>query len=1157
MAFMNVALYHEGEDISDILIRYHRVKEICSSIGTIEVVLVDNNRFFDAWDVLTLYEGGIKKGEFYIVSPVENKVDGTITIRAQDASKLLTDYFIDQSYTIDYYSLTRDWIEQFLTEAGVTYNITGGEGVPLSENTSLGMSSAYDDIMTLLQYSGWYLYFNANNTAIVGSLSAPFGNAKRIQDNVIRGVTRARNDSMLRNRAVVWGNYNADESDWVHVDKSTTTPWNYDANDKRAVVVSNSRIRTTEVANEIANKVLTEFARINDEKIIEIIGYMDIELGDIAFIESMGYKGSGLVTTVDVTFGEKGLITTIILDQRCPRLFAYWSDFFEYEYVYIGTAGDGVHRKPLSSTTWQDYNDGLVASGALDIRDLYVANDNFALITMSGDLYYRDPYTNWRTVNTPTVIDQGTPYSGTLYARGLAIDHNTNEIICGYNSTPSPVNTDNSSRAWVVNFNPNTLIQTNYAQVYVTSGDYRATIVDLDTNDRNNIVSVAGPSEFGTSASGTTLGTVWNMGTGHPRYADGDLKRIPPRADVFSSRESIYFGSANLDDVLVDGWYVVYVTTTSIGRFDVREGVASAESYFLNEEPGLPNFPGNLCWLSKSNENEYYLVQRYVNRNFGEGITYYQTHHYKFNFLTQEQTYITSNEYTLPTTLAVGGSSGEVHNNYYIATIGQSTYVRIWYVRADGTDSHFIDVGTGGAGQAVTSNGYWVVIGKEWLDTGDINVYFYSLNTYTGAFTTGETNLEDPDYSNYTGYKSGGESGQLGEASTKSNAFGGRFHMEMGGYLNNVDRISPYAEDIERHIIISFVGYANNLEASLDFIDDWDLMSSAEQDAMTTKLQYTRPTCRTTGGFWGEDYYYSSSAKYWNPATEWTGSEVALNSVGDIAGIMLASEDTSYDYVWGSAYSPPSYYKYLEGHEPSSGSRVYGPWLLPGGPWDTIYLDFASNFIIGQGGNILYICTIQDYDETEIPEGGNTVAVLRHDYPNIFSGILYPGYYSIIEVSKPAPTEVYVTFSGDTGFPKVYQSFINAAGEFSEITADFTIYDMRVFDINTPSGFVVDSGILESYNWRYAGLAIDNYIRAFPTTLSGDSVIIGSFEGSVTCMETSNYGSLPYIFAYISGAGTGSGGTFYQRDPYSSVFEDHSISLPTTEVTIIRVDDRI
>src|SRR3990172_760083 len=138
---MDVVVKHNGANISSHVISYEREHKICTGIGMLEMVVdYEYGGTFDPWDTITLFENGDKTGLYYVSSASEGQPNATIEITAQDNSKRLSDYFISDSYFIDYPSYTRFWIEYFLEEVGIGYRfLVSDQGNLLSNNTSLGL----------------------------------------------------------------------------------------------------------------------------------------------------------------------------------------------------------------------------------------------------------------------------------------------------------------------------------------------------------------------------------------------------------------------------------------------------------------------------------------------------------------------------------------------------------------------------------------------------------------------------------------------------------------------------------------------------------------------------------------------------------------------------------------------------------------------------------------------------------------------------------------------------------------------------------------------------------------------------------------------------------------------------------------------------------
>jgi hypothetical protein len=389
--------------------------------------------------------------------------------------------------------------------------------------------------MMLLQLSGWYMYFDGNGKAIIGSLDVNLADvAAKYGKRDILNIKKVSNDKMLRNRAVVWGQFDPVRNEYAYADISKRTPWNYDSRDQRAIVISNNNIPNKSSANSIANILIKEFTKPTIEKHITLWGARDINLGDAVNINTGIWRGKGLVTTFGVTMDRNGLVTNIVLDERCPRLFG----FFNFgDYVYVGTFGNGVWRKHIKfDPAWYNFSSGLTN---LAITDLHINQDIFGAIGCSGELFYANSNEGpWNTV-TITGLDTSSEdlvtasgelvlesFSG-IHGRAVIVDKSLNTVKYGvdtfsglntgdYFLTYSGMLTSTFSgidRGWIVECDPFTgqpvggmgsgIYPINY------SGNYDIRVLDLENDGINDYVSV---KLGGGSPGPATVGNDHNYG---------------------------------------------------------------------------------------------------------------------------------------------------------------------------------------------------------------------------------------------------------------------------------------------------------------------------------------------------------------------------------------------------------------------------------------------------------------------------------------------------------------------------------------------------------------------------------------------------------------------------------------------------------------------
>lgn len=384
------------------IIEYTREQDICTGVGTLDFTMPGNETTPEMWESLRFNTQGAPLAQYNVIS-IEKKIPENVwLVSCQDDSIRLVDYFIDQTYEITYPSSSLYWIEKFLTDAGIEHYEVPSTSVMMSENTSLGMTSAYDAITQLCQMNGWAFYFDLVEdpenpdvyypTCIIKKFSITEESLNHyavIRPNRVTELGYNKSDKMLRNRAVVWGAGDPDTGAWIYADTSTMTPWNRPNGDYRTIVYSNSAIKTFGIAYNLAAKILNEFSQTIPEKHISgFYNYDDwwnyeewryctdaeiLEKGYYLHLMSLvrAYSDkhhiyvSGRITHITENMSkESGVTFTYILDHRCPRLFGYadWND-----YVYIGTDGAGVWRKFVYGSTWNNYSTGITN---LNIKDL-------------------------------------------------------------------------------------------------------------------------------------------------------------------------------------------------------------------------------------------------------------------------------------------------------------------------------------------------------------------------------------------------------------------------------------------------------------------------------------------------------------------------------------------------------------------------------------------------------------------------------------------------------------------------------------------------------------------------------------------------------------------------------------------------------------------
>ncbi len=533
---MDIQVTWKGIDITNSVIEYSREEDICTGFGTVDMTVeAKTARDFRPWETIVVYENSTKMHTYNIAS-AEEQIPGLVyVVTCQDDSKRLTDYFIDDQYTIDYPSTAKYWIVKFLTEAGVSYNFNvSGNGSALSENTTLGITSAYDAILQLLQLSGWYFYFDADNVCQIGKLNTGTLTTTFQGDEVLK-IGYVKNDKLLRNRAVVWGTSDKD-GNWIFADTSKITAWNRDAGDYRTVVYANGLIKTFGIAYSLAATLLNEFSQTIPEKTLEVVNsHSEIFLGCVIQGITTKMTIKGLVTHITINMSSGGLISTYVLDRKCPRLFGYvnWND-----YIYIGTQGNGVWRKWVTGSTWSNYSTGITD---LNIKDLSAYDGTLGAISLSatpneegnpsvsGRLYVRHTSMGaWLPYNPGSFTDYtasggAVELSSGIIAEACSIDRNygvAGMITAGFTIPGSGAfmgsgefYAPSGNLSWIQGITTSR-VPVYTQQIIITSGNvedigkHDFAVIDLETNwDGNNIISVFAGKEisytpFGFPSSG-------------------------------------------------------------------------------------------------------------------------------------------------------------------------------------------------------------------------------------------------------------------------------------------------------------------------------------------------------------------------------------------------------------------------------------------------------------------------------------------------------------------------------------------------------------------------------------------------------------------------------------------------------------------------------
>lgn len=382
-------------DITDYVVRFTRTASICSGEETIDIVV--DNVDVNVWDKIELYENEEKIKTYNVDSISISTPNGTKVIHATDI-KRIRDYFIPESYVVTYPSTVRYWIEKFASEAGVNVTfLTSSVGNYVSKNTSMGLTSFYTQLQTLLQIAGWYSYIDENGNLIIDELFADRHPQFIFTDNVIK-LSEKIDDKFLRNRAVVWGSTDVDKKESVFADVKVMTPWNIV---DKTVVVANSDIPNVGSAYYIANTLISEFNSLTNVLTVSAPAITGATLGDTIYVNVDRIRRIDFITSYTKSVVDnQGAIENITVGERCPRLFAYWG--WDTDWVYVAT-DKGIFRKPMITQSgqqfeWQEFNYGISEDDRITTK-VAVHNGLLGAVTSGGNAYYADIiYEYWHKI---------------------------------------------------------------------------------------------------------------------------------------------------------------------------------------------------------------------------------------------------------------------------------------------------------------------------------------------------------------------------------------------------------------------------------------------------------------------------------------------------------------------------------------------------------------------------------------------------------------------------------------------------------------------------------------------------------------------------------------------------------------------------------------
>lgn len=1143
MIEVDFGLDRGGTELKNYVVSYEREALICSGVSTLDVQFTSNVPVnLISGESIVLYENGNKQGTFYITNKNTDANSGIISISCLDGSKWLQDYFIDDLIETEPGHNARYWLQYILDIAGVTlFFAAANDGIEMDAVLSLGMQTAYDAVTTLCQQNGWFFTFLPDGECFVGSVEfSPSTFSTELAEDDILSLEVQKDDEMLRNRAVVWGSGDpeADEG-WVFSDKSVNTAWNRDTNDIRTVAIANGAIGSREIADAMAYQILHEFARITVVKTIKVHGLRTIALTlGVKVIHDL-FHGIGMITTFRTSASEDGAITEIVLDERCPRLFAYfrtWDYFPGYGYtpyyqgedVFVGTAGGGVYTKTLSGTTWSSFNSGLTDP---NVRDLYVASGQFVCVTDGGRAFTRSiGDSTWKGFYPLGFTDESDPegFSYTwrdVEAVACAINRTSGEIYIAYNSRIG-------YRSWVCILSPQT---GNYVlrQVKTESeedAEYGYTIIDLDTN-MSNIFCVVGISPTDYNLEPTSM------------YG-GD----PDGVFFFDSyRDSTFHG-----EVTFEGVTAMRARTLS----DIGDNFKFDGEWFYWPSAGLFNYTINRFSI-KTEVQETFEATNYEDapnllasgqivytvREEIEGVDHLHVTVGDFNTQETETIFTISNP--------AGSSVHYVDGPFILVGDNGSRKVVCFGQMFDVTSTtiertiqYIYDIDTEQVSSSEVIN--WdqdlgvepsTIIFVNQLSMAPANdgiygvyhipgyrdVIVYKIDRFTGQFSYSHL-LEPPETT-----EEENASGNMAFMDDDASRLYWSFEVDGTEYLYHFlksDLATPIQSSTDSSLIDNIRNdlfpVTNRSKALfLDVAND-KIISLPDGDTYIDYSVYgSNPGFVVTLDRSHDDRYYSlftatwDGGEYWAAGADWVDS---LGATGQIEWTIPFEDGTA---------NTGLYYAIGQVLVGISASRIVYP--TPTSNRSVLKTDPSTGFE-------------EVFDIDEANNRDNLRLEISKESPVVLYG-------SETEEDSQEPDDslglMYTSATGNSG-----DYFYNVINEFGY----GIISDVRIFDIfgttTIADGLTVDpSG--GDFN-RYILFTEGNNLRYkhVDSNLSAGN-LMGTFSGPVTHVETNNNSFAPHVFVSISGVPP----KMFQRLNDESTFSEKSSGLPNNSITVIRLDD--
>lgn len=372
---MSIQVEVDGNDISSYVTSVERRQSICNPIGEATIGLSPNlpTRINTFEDVL-IYENGVKVFTGYTMCVVKARLPIKATLTCSDVLVKAKETWIEDDYISNGESVAY-WMRKFIKLSKISKrNIGKGQNYQVYPGFGWGHMTAFEAMIQTLQMCPFQIYADRDGQVNLTRLDK--SNPVKTIDSYI-SYERTRNDSWIRNRAVVMG--------YGDLAADITWPNPYLPNEVRTVAIATGTIYNAALANEIATEVLYEFKNPWDVKVVTIPGDPDLEVGQAIHFKDTwsGYESNCVIVSLNSIYEGETYETELSLDERCPKFWGWDNPPPEFMTMYCGTWGNGVWKSVNSARSWDQTN-----LGNLYVYDIEVITNERVWAACSDGIYY-------------------------------------------------------------------------------------------------------------------------------------------------------------------------------------------------------------------------------------------------------------------------------------------------------------------------------------------------------------------------------------------------------------------------------------------------------------------------------------------------------------------------------------------------------------------------------------------------------------------------------------------------------------------------------------------------------------------------------------------------------------------------------------------------